>query len=77
MTALSPAEAARLAAIEAAPDAPESHAATIERMARAIWNSHPGAVPWDQLSPSTPTRSIYRRLAAAAYRAEHEGGVAS
>ncbi len=72
------AETARLAAIEAAPDAPESHATTIERMARAIcdsvWDDAPG-INWPWNESGERARDFHRRLAAAAaaaYRAEHE-----
>ena len=67
-----PEREARLAAIEAAPDAPESWAATVERMARAMAEEATGRSPgpwaWSQEGDR------YRRLAAAAFRAEHEGG---
>jgi hypothetical protein len=41
----------------------------VERAAQAIWESQPGAVPWSELSPRTPTRDKYRRYARAALAA--------
>lgn len=65
MTAPDP-HADRLAAIEAAPYAEES---AVERVAAAVWESMPGTVPWAKLSPRTPTRDEYRRIALAALNA--------
>ncbi len=76
MIALSPAEAARLAVFDAAPDAPESHAATIERMARAIYIYYGESElsAWEDAGKAL--RGDMRGAAAAAYRAEHEDGAA-
>ncbi len=68
------AETARLAAIEAAPHAPESHAATIERMAQAIHQEQNRGAQWGLARKYV--RDEYCRLAVAAYRAEHENGAA-
>ncbi len=74
--AFTPAEASRLASIDAAPDAPESYTATIERMAQAMWDGDAAKYsedgPWDGLN--TAMKHAYRRAATVAYRAEHEGG---
>ena len=77
MTAVefSPQERARLAAIEAAQPAPESWEATVERMARAIWEAeNPGyAVIYtaDDLTQlwSFNTSGHYHRIAEAAIAA--------
>jgi hypothetical protein len=58
--------AAHLAHWEAEELAPES---IVERVARAIWECHSGAVAWDELNPRTPTRAEYRRYAVAAIEA--------
>lgn len=55
---------ARIAAIEAAPDAPESWAATVERMARAMAES--GDHAWDDWPEYMD--DVFRRLADAALR---------
>lgn len=62
---LSPAESARLAAFDVAPDAPESYAATVERMARAM------ADTMNHVDPDwyfETYADLYRKYAAAAFR---------
>jgi hypothetical protein len=51
---------ARWEAAEADPDG------TVERVARVLWERQYGTVPWDELSPTTPTRTTWRDHAAAA-----------
>ena len=63
------AELARLEAIEAAPAAPESWEATVERVARTIWEADCGAVSYEWVDVSEGGRSKWRRYAAAALAA--------
>jgi len=57
-----------LAGWESRPDAPESWAATVERMARAMWENDGGDVRWIAVASDSYLRARYVRLATAALR---------